>query len=249
MPSRPDIAWNRNQLKKLRSAVSVYNRTITNLEKKYGDTVELPNRTTVAKERERLHTSYDLNKRVAQLRRITKKENPKAQEIVDGKLNYLNQEAKRELRAGKRQQEKRRDVISQGKYEKDFNELNAQQKANVLSAGNLDTYNYDENALSADDYDELIAMKYSINDHAYSKQYRDSLIEWWSDDTAVPRIIKIMDELKRIPGALMEIFDRGDQETQIYYIYPSSEGLESFPDRRAYVIDYWEEQAKRYGIE
>ena len=243
--ARSRISWNPSQKKRLRKAVSSYNAAITRMEKS-GKYDALPNRTSVEREMGLIETRDELRQRERELGRILKKNNPEADKPVDLSSNgtlVVPQYLQKEIQLAARSINKRR--LSQ-RFQL-FDDLADVSKATEYARySNKNLMDIDE-----DDYydgDDLDALWEEL--YPQTAKYADKFVEAWNEyngDPLVPGVIEFMAE--QYPDELALIFESGDDEVSINYIYSAEKSADKTPVvlRHDNIISYWNDIYVKYA--
>lgn len=227
------IRWVTSQVNRLKRAVANFNRTITWLEKKYDGMVELPNRVNFNEEKANITSGTDLNRRVKQLNRILVKNNPNAQSVVDGKLNYL----KREIQYAKRYNDKKRRELRKSLYP-EWDNMSKVEQATALANKNISDLIGEYT--SAQDLTYLWNLQYHGR-NAKVSNYIEQWEKYNGDSSVVNAILKIQSYDANL---LDELFEGPWDEVDIEYIYPSTTVYrgENVILRHYKIIEFWNEQ-------
>jgi len=206
--------------------------------------IELPKRTSLAKEKDRVEQAGELNSNeffnaLRRLGRILKKNNPRAQELnAKGQLNYVANEYRIQKGIINRDRVSVRDKVALRRFGRHYDDLSDVAKLAVTSGANLTPIR--KKYRSYDDLEQIEKVRFSETDYAYAQNYIDALLdqkEWAAQRDAI--IVQIR-KLLKTPRAIRYVFDRRDEETQLYYIYAfSKEVVEPFNVRRNNVVKYW----------
>ncbi|MBR2553453.1 MAG: hypothetical protein IKE94_01215 [Aeriscardovia sp.] len=242
------ISWNRNQRKRIQNAVRSYNSAITKMERS-GLYDLLPNRTSVEREMALIETRGELRQRIKELGRILVKNKKDAQKPVEllsnetGELvtapKYLIDEIKLAVRSiNERRSKLRLDILGSSEW------VNTPEYVTGISGKNLkdiDETHYQD----GDDLDDLWEEEYP-HTFAYAEQYKVT----WMEYNGNRMVSDIIDWFARYePEALKRIFESGDDEVDIHYIYPDYKSYDKTPMiiRHNRIIAYWNEAYREYS--
>ena len=242
MARRSPIRWTANQEARLRKAVSSYNAAVTRMEKS-GKYTAVPNRTTVAREKSLIETADELRQREKELGRILLKNNPKANDVVDMSSDgtflvpqYLDNEIKLAARSinGRRKQQRLALFTDAAEMSK---------QTEYMRYANKNLRDIDEdNYLDGDDLDDLWEEKYPKT-YAYAERYKEA----WSEYNGDPSVTDIIDWFaENEPDELALIFESGDDEVDINYIYVVSSDKTPAVVRHNNIMRYWNDHYRRF---
>lgn len=248
MPRLPQIRWTGSQVKRLRDAVSSFNRTITNLLRRFSGTEfeeVIPNKVTVNEMKSLIHDRKDLAYVEKDLTSILKKNDPTAQEI--GSNGQLNWTRKAHQRQNRRENERTKKAIEQS-YGSVWDDMTQVEKATAMSNKNI-------REVKEDDYttpDELIER---WSDYAntrrgrYVDNYIDVLKRVNTEGDFVNDLASIIEEIQEIdPEYLYNLFEYPYESLSIDYIYVESTDKTAYAKRKKTIQEFWYEQADRFGI-
>lgn len=248
--ARARISWNSAQERRLRTAVSKYNAAISRMEKS-GKYDVLPNKTTIAREKNFIETRDELYQREKELGRILVKNKPDALDIVgmDGYTapKYLADEIKYAIRSiNERRRNQREQLLTRANSFRDEipnNVVSPLDEITMLSNKNLINLNED-NYFNGDDLDVLLDEMYPQT-YKYAELYKEQW-EQYNGDPMVSDVIDYMAE--NYPDELNLIFESGDDEVEINYIYSSDKSSDKTPEvnRHKNIKDYWNEVYHQY---
>lgn len=234
--ARAKIRWTSKQVRALERAVNKYNSEVTSMEKS-GLYDVTPNRTTMTRERNLIETRDELARRIDELTRITDND---ADSIVDmngvSAPKYLKDEMGNALDSINARRRNQRDEIL-------GDTVSAAQEYTMYSNKNLADLNgvyYTD----GDDLDVLLEEYYPQTYH-YAEQYKEQW-EQYNGDPMVSDVIDYMAE--NYPDELNLIFESGDDEVEINYIYSSDKSSDKTPEvnRHKNIKDYWNEVYHQY---
>lgn len=234
--ARARIRWTGKQVHALERAINKYNSEITNMENS-GLYDVTPNRTTMTREQNLIETRDELVRRIDELTRIT--ENG-ADNVVDmngvSAPKYLKDEMGNALDSINARRKSQRDEIL-------GDTVSAAQEYTMYSNKNLADLNgvyYSD----GDDLDVLLEEYYPQTYH-YAEQYKKQW-EQYNGDPMVSDVIDYMAE--NYPDELNLIFESGDDEVEINYIYPEDKSSDKTPviNRHKNIKDYWNEVYHQY---
>lgn len=234
--ARAKIRWTSKQVRALERAVNKYNSEVTSMENS-GLYDVTPNRTTMTREQNLIETRDELVRRIDELTRIT--ENG-ADSIVDmngvSAPKYLKDEIGNALDSINARRRNQRDEIL-------GDTVSAAQEYTMYSNKNLADLNgvyYTD----GDDLDVLLEEYYPQTYH-YAEQYKAQW-EQYNGDPMVSDVIDYMAE--NYPDELNLIFESGDDEVEINYIYSSDKSSDKTPEvnRHKNIKDYWNEVYHQY---
>lgn len=204
----------------------------------------LPKHTDLAKEMKRIESGNDLNRRVRQLNRILKKNNPKAQNITaDGTLQYLKQETDYMRRWVKSDREARLYRIYP-----DFDSMSPAKQATAISGTDFAPAQF-PHEYSAEELENLLGERYGK-----FTTYTENYLAAWNaycvlGGAAENQVVSIIDKMGRFfPQRLEELMSGAYPETDIEYIYPEATSVyRSIPTLTrhnniyAFWVEMWEE--------
>lgn len=234
--ARARIRWTGKQVHALERAINKYNSEITNMENS-GLYDVTPNRTTMTREQNLIETRDELARRIDELTRIT--ENG-ADNVVDmngvSAPKYLKDEMGNALDSINARRKNQRDEIL-------GDTVSAAQEYTMYSNKNL----ADLNGLYYSDGDDLDVLleEYYPQTYHYAEQYKAQW-EQYNGDPMVSDVIDYMAE--NYPDELNLIFESGDDEVEINYIYSSDKSSDKTPEvnRHKNIKDYWNEVYHQY---
>lgn len=208
------ISWNENQQKRLRNAVRRYNRQVDKM-KQSGIYDFVPERTTYAKEKERIYTRQQLYTRLAQIDRI-KKTGAAAPVEHEGYIvpTYLRNEIRNAIRN-----------INRGRQEfrathlpTDLTDIEFATAISNSNFADIDTHSY----YSGYDLEDLISsMLPNISNRVnmYVALFKDNMMGYDGAYEAL-EVLSLMAD--KYPDKLLEIFESNLEEVDISYIYPAN---------------------------
>lgn len=242
MAKRSKISWNAAQQQRLRKAVSSYNAAVTRMEKS-GKYMAVPNRTTVEREMRLVETRDELRQRITELGRILVKNNPEAGQPVNIGSDefpmivpkYLKDEINLAVRSiNERRKRYRMELFG------DAADVSAAMEAQRVANKNLRDLNgeYYQDGDDLDDLWEELYPKTSL----LADNYKDAWMEYNGDEF----VVDVIDWMAaNYPDELHMIFESGDDEVDINYIYPESKSSDMTPmvirhnNIRRYWNDVW----------
>lgn len=248
--ARARITWNSAQERRLREAVSKYNAAITRMEKS-GNYDVLPNKTSVAREKNLIETRDELYQREKELGRILVKNKPDALDFVDmdGYIapKYLADEIKYATRTiNTRRKEQREQLLNRANSFRSemYNEpLSSIEEITMLSNKNLVEL-HEDYYVDGDDLDDLWEEMYPKT-YQYAEKYKEAWMEY-NGNSFVLDVIDYMAE--NYPDELALIFESGDDEVEINYIYSVEKSSDKTPViiRHNNIMRYWNEVYHTY---
>ena len=241
MPS--EISWNDRQNRRITDEVRKFNSTVDKL-KKSGLYDAVPNKTSVAKEKERIHTVQDLELRISEMERIFKKNKPNAHDPVEFRglvvpryyaeeminLEFIKNADRRETR--------------KADFE-DWDKLTPQEQALHIASGNVaDLYG---TYVHPDDLDDLVDMEYLEKDAAYMSKYISAWREHCIFEDLEDDVIENIEWLyANRPDVIRHELDKGNLNAKIDFVYRDSADLSPVKDRQESVVKYWSDLRKEY---
>ena len=246
--ARSRISWNANQMRRIRQAVSSYNAAITRMDKS-GLYDVLPNRTSVEREMELIETRDELRQRERELGRILVKNKQDALDPVymDGVVapKYLTDEIKLAVRTiNERRKQQREALLARGntfRVSEDitpitYEDMTPAQEYTMYSNKNLQDL-HEEDYFDGDDLDDVWSEMYPQT-YKYAENYKAAWEEY-NGDPIVSEVIDYMAE--HYPEELNMIFESGDDEVDINYIYSNEKSSDRTPMtlRHDNIIRYW----------
>lgn len=270
--SRPPIKWTANQQARLKKAVKSYNAAVTRMEKS-GKYTAVPNKTTFEKEKARIETRDELYQREKELGRALVKNKKDALKQVNLGSDetpfivpkYMDDEMKLAIRSVNKARMKRRlDLFTDaGEKSKELAKvgglrltkygyvdpttgeiLEGLSRGIAYSNKNLQPLNED-NYQDGDDLDDVWDELYPQT-YRYAEQYKDAWMEYNGD----PAILEVIDYMAdHYPDELKDIFDSGDDEVEINFIYDTSKSSDKTPtiNRHERIKEYWGEIYYRFA--
>ena len=236
--TRARIRWTAKQVRSLENAINKYNRIVNDMEQS-GIYDVTPNKTTMTRERNLIETREELNQRIEELSRITE---DSAFNVVD--LNgvsapqYLKEEIDSAVNSiNERRQSQRDDIFSK------VDNLSPVQEYSKISNKNLNDL-HEDYYVDGDDLDDLLEEMYPKTYH-YAEKYKDAWMEY-NGDSFVLDVIDYMAE--NYPDELALIFESGDDEVEINYIYSVEKSSDKTPQiiRHNNIMRYWNEVYHTY---
>lgn len=232
------IRWTSKQLRKLEKAINKYNSEVTSMEQS-GLYDVTPNRTTLTRERNLIETRQELARRVDELSRITE---DSASNVVDmngvSAPQYLRDEIGNTLDSINERRRNQREEILSGNED-----ILPNQEYTMYSNKNL----ADLNGVYYTDGDDLDVLleEYYPQTYKYAELYKEQW-EQYNGDPMVSDVIDYMAE--NYPDELNLIFESGDDEVEINYIYSSDKSSDKSPEvnRHKNIKDYWNEVYHTY---
>lgn len=239
------VKWTARKLANLQRRIDeVWNPTVEDWERRGFD--DVPNRTTVQRERAFIKTEEDYRSRMAQLKRI---EEPGADvpvffrgEVVP---DFLRIEIENEERARSEHRQ-----VELSRVHKDWSEMTPQERAILATTDSLMEPMQVE--VGGDYLDALEEQRWSDKTVVWWENYRAELIDNVPDARMRDEILDTLDKfMMEKPDELHDIISRGDPEAQIEYIYPDSAFIESsLWERYDNLLDYWRNRSMEYfGME
>lgn len=249
MPRLPFIRWTKNQVDKLRYAVSQFNRTITNLANRYAGNInapDLPDKITMAEARSQIKTRADLDRFYKDHTSILKKNDKRAQEVDDnGQLVWTNKEIKKQVRRERRRAER----LLTEKFGDDWEDMSPAKKATALSDSDYripkeTDYTTPQQLQDAwDSWGDLKHGKY-IDNYIKGLKNADKTGDFGKD---VADIVEKMAEQN--PDYLDRIFDHIDGELSIDYVYKDSADKSPYSERENKIMMFWTSEARKAGVD
>ena len=270
--ARSRISWNANQEARLRKAVSSYNAAVTRMAKS-GKYTAVPNKTTFEQEKSRIETRDELRQREKELGRILVKNKKDANEPVNVGSDempfivpkYMKDEISLAVKSinKERLQRRLRLFTDAGDVSKELAQkggmivtehgyvdprtgevIDALGKATAYSDKNLNPLNED-NYRDGDDLDDVWDEKYPQT-YKYAEQYKEAWMAYNGD----PMVLEVIDYMAdHYPDELKDIFDSGDDEVEINFIYDTSKSSDKTPTvmRHNAIKEYWGDIYYRYA--
>lgn len=236
--ARSKIRWTAKQVRRFEDVVNKYNRIVNDMEQS-GVYDVTPNKTTMSRERNLIETREELNQRIDELSRITE---DSAFNVVDlnGVLapQYLKEEIDRAVNSiNDRRQNQRDDIFSK------VDNLSPIQEYTKISNKNLNDL-HEDYYVNGDDLDDLWEEMYPKTYH-YAEKYKDAWMEY-NGNSFVLDVIDYMTE--NYPDELALIFESGDDEVEINYIYSVEKSSDKTPQliRHNNIMRYWNEVYHTY---
>lgn len=234
--ARAKIRWNAKQVRALENAVEKYNKIVVDMEQS-GVYDITPNRTNMVREVNLIETRQELKQRIDELSRITE---DSAFNVVDmngaSVPQYLKDEIGSAVDSINGRRESQRDSILS-------DDMSTVQQYTKISNKNLAYLNKD-NYVDGDDLDELWEAAYPRTYH-YADQYKTE----WENYNGDPMVADIIDYMaENYPDELALIFESGDDEVEINYIYPQDKSSDKTPEdiRHKNIKNYWNEVYHQY---
>lgn len=247
MAARVPIRWTGNQVARLKRAVSQYNAAVTRLRNRYGDSVQLPPKTTFDEQRSRIYSRQDLYRIERSLLRILKKNNPSGQEVTPrGNLRYVEQEARYTKQRIQRQRERVRNEVAIQSYGAGWEEITPRQRLKLMSDSNLS--NIKGEYYTVEELEALRNMEYRETDPSYFNQYIDALWNTPGWEPVRAEVTELIRSLMSIPGALREVLESKYIETQITYLYPWAPGSDEMVKAVPALLRFWRDMVSQYGV-
>lgn len=231
------VNWSFGQIDKLRKAIQQYNRVIDKLDKLQDFNVydDIPLRTNLLDEMERLQTVGDLSERIQKLKKIS---NPEQQEMVVFEGKRVPRYQAEEIEFYLRENNARRKSVRDSNY--NWETMTPQQRAVAEARGNVGELK--GSYYSGQDLKDLETQYYYETDERYMSVY---ISEWENycvlgDDVKEQVIEDIRWIVENKPGTLRKVIERGLSETQINYIYKDStdKGLNVYK-RHEIIMNFW----------
>lgn len=200
----------------------------------YGEYDNVPNRTTLRTEMERIGTRQQLQTRIDQLKRIRRDDQ---QQPVDYHgLEIPRWQAEELARLEKRERETRQELRDLMDYEN----MDEVEKATARARGNIGDLKGAYR--TADELDELTSMYYAESDAGLMKNY----IETWKQYCVVKEyeeevIENIQWLMENRPDTLRRILERGYSQATIEYVYPTSADMTPLIVRHNNIVAFWRE--------
>ena len=236
--ARAKIRWTAKQVRSLEDVVNKYNRLVNEMEQS-GVYDVTPNKTTMSRECNLIETREELKQRIDELSRITE---DSAFNVVD--LNgvsapqYLKEEIDSAVNSiNDRRQNQRDDIFSKA------DNLSPIQEYTKISNKNLNDL-HEDYYVNGDDLDDLWEEMYPKTYH-YAEKYKDAWMEY-NGNSFVLDVIDYMAE--NYPDELALIFESGDDEVEINYIYSVEKSSDKTPQiiRHNNIMRYWNEVYHTY---
>ena len=234
--ARAKIRWNAKQVRALENAINKYNRTVVDMEQS-GVYDVTPNRTNMIREVNLIETRQELKQRIDELLRITEKG---ADSIVDmngaAAPQYMKDEIDSAVDSINARRKNQRDSILS-------DDMSPVQQFTKISNKNL-AYLNRNNYVDGDDLDVLWEAAYPRTYH-YAEQYKSE----WENYNGDPMVADVIDYMaENYPDELALIFESGDDEVEINYIYPQDKSSDKTPEdiRHKNIKNYWNEVYHQY---
>ena len=200
----------------------------------YGEYDDVPNRTTLRTEMERIGTRQQLQTRIEQLKRIRRDDQQQPVDYYG--LEVPRWQAEELARLEKRERETRQELRDSMGYDN----MDEVERATARARGNIGDLKGVYR--TADELDELTSMYYAESDAGLMKNY----IETWKQYCVVKEyeeevIENIQWLMENRPDALRRILERGYSQATIEYIYPTSADMTPLIVRHNNIVAFWRE--------
>lgn len=200
----------------------------------YGEYDDVPNRTTLRTEMERIGTRQQLQTRIEQLKRIRRDDQQQPVDYYG--IEVPRWQAEELARLEKRERETRQEL----RESMDYDNMDEVERATARARGNIGDLK--GSYRTADELDELTSMYYAESDAGLMKNY----IETWKqycvvkeyEEEVIENIQWLMDNR---PDALRRILERGYSQATIEYVYPTSADMTPLIVRHNNIVAFWRE--------